>query len=206
MSNLLSQIGNKISYSISSWASDPKADEYAQQQAIQAQQDAETQERLNNAKNEAAANAKAKEEADAKAASMADRSQFRPQRAVSNTASGILKGFMQFIFTLIVLYGGHLAANQAIGYKIPFRILSFVYGCLFFFIEIPKMLIRRYAYQIRPPYYTYLPISTYQPNGDLETLFLGGFCYTEDDASELARAAVETLYKTAFEKSQIKTE
>jgi hypothetical protein len=68
------------------------------------------------------------------------------------------------------------------------------------------MLIRRYAYQIKPAYYTYLPLSTYEPNGDLEILFLGGFCYKEDAASQMARAAVETLYKTAFEKSQIKTE
>ena len=77
---------------------------------------------------------------------------------------------------------------------------------MFFFIQIPKMLISRYWYQIKPGYYTFLPISLYEPKGDLEVFFLGAFCYKEDTASQLARAAVETMYKTAFEKSQIKAE
>jgi hypothetical protein len=204
--NLFTQIGNKIQYSISKWASDPEADAYAKEQAKQQEQDAETQKRINEAKEKGESSSEARAESDAKAKELAERSEFKPQRATSNIAAGIIKGFMSLIFTLIVLYGGHLAANQAIGYKIPFRLLSFLYGCIFFFIEIPKMLIRRYWYQIKPPYYTYLPISTYVPNGDLEVLFLGGFCYKEDEASQMARATVETLYKTAFEKSQIKTE
>lgn len=204
--SLLTQVSNKIQYSISQWASDPEAEAYAKEQAKQRQHDAEAQERINQTKLESDKNFNEKAEADAKAKELAERSEFKPQRATSNIAAGIIKGFFQFIFTLIVLYGGHLAANEAIGYKIPFRILSFVYGCMFFFIQIPKMLISRYWYQIKPPYYTYLPISTYEPNGDLEVLFLGGFCYKEDEASTMARAAVEALYKTAFEKSQIKTE
>lgn len=204
--SFFTQIANKIQYSIAQVVNDPKADEYARQQAIQARQDAEARARQDaaNANASAAEKARIKAEADAKA--LSERSEFKPQRATGNVAAGIIKGFMSFILTLVILYGGHLAMNEAIGYKIPFRILSFAYGCLFFFIEIPKMLIRRYAYQMKPPYYTYFPISTYEPNGDLEVLFLGGFCYKEDEASQMARATVETLYKTAFEKTQIKTE
>ena len=204
--SLFTQIGNKIQYSIAQVVNDPKADEYARQQAIQAKQDAETRARQDaaNANASSAEKARLKAEEDAKA--LSERSEFKPVRATGNVAAGIIKGFMQFILTLIILYGGHLAANEAIGYKIPFRILSFAYGCLFFFIEIPKMLFRRYWYQIKPPYYTYFPLSTYEPKGDLEILFLGAFCYKEDEASQMARATVETLYKTAFEKSQIKTE
>jgi hypothetical protein len=204
--SLLTQVSNKIQYSISQWASDPEAEAYAKDKAKQDEQNAEVQERLKETKEKSDKAAAAKEESDAKAKDMADRSEFKPQRATSNIASGIIKIFMNLILTMVMLYGGHLAANEAIGYKIPFRILSFVYGCLFFFIEIPKMLIRRYWYQIKPAYYTYLPISTYEPMGDLEILFLGAFCYKENEASQMARAAVETLYKTGFEKSQIKTE
>lgn len=204
--SLLTQISNKLQYSIATAVSDPKADAYAKQQAIQAKQDAEANARKDAADANASAEEKKRKKASEDAKALAERSEFKPQRATSNIAAGIIKGFMQFILALVILYGGHLAANEAIGYKIPFRLLSFVYGCIFFFIEIPKMLIRRYWYQIKPPYYTYLPISTYEPNGDLEVLFLGGFCYKEDDASKLARSAVETMYKTAFEKSQIKTE
>lgn len=204
--SLFTQIGNKIQYSISKWASDPEAAAYAIQQAKQKQQDEEVQKRLAEAKAKSEEDAKAKAAADTETQSMAYRSEFKTGRATSNIALGILKGFTSLIFIVMILYGGHLAANNAIGYNVPFRILSFFYGCLFFFIEIPKMLIRRYAYQIKSLYYTYLPISTYQPNGDLETFFLGAFCYKEDDASQQARIAVETLYKTAFEKYQIKTE
>jgi hypothetical protein len=204
--SLLTQVSNKIQYSISQWASDPEAEAYAKDKAKQDEQDAETKKRIDEAKEKSDTAAIAKAEADAKAQEMADRSEFKAERATSNIASGIIKGFMSFILVLVILYGGHLAANEAIGYKVPFRVLSFVYGCLFFFIEIPKMLIRRYWYQIKPTYYTYFPLSTYEPNGDLEILFLGAFCYKEDDASQMARASIETLYKTAFEKSQIKTE
>jgi hypothetical protein len=204
--SLLTQVSNKIQYSISQWASDPEAETYAKDKAKQDEQNAETQKRIDEAKKESDTAASTKLEEEAKTKELAERSEFKPQRATGNVAAGIIRGFMSFILTLIILYGGHLAMNEAIGYKIPFRILSFAYGCLFFFIEIPKMLIRRYAYQIKPPYYTYFPISTYEPNGDLEILFLGAFCYKEDEASQMARATVETLYKTAFEKSQIKTE
>jgi len=204
--SVFTQIGNKIQYSIAQVVSDPKADEYARQQAIQARQDAEAKARRDAEYARASEQERARMKADADAKALSERSQFKPQRATGNVASGIIRGFMNFILTLVILYGGHLAMNEAIGYKIPFRILSFAYGCLFFFIEIPKMLIRRYAYQIKPPYYTYFPLSTYEPNGDLEILFVGPFCYKEDEASQMARATVETLYRTAFEKSQIKTE
>lgn len=204
--SLLTQISNKIQYNVSQWAADPEADAYAKQQAAQQIQDKEMQKRMAETKLKSEKEAKAKAASEAEAQSMADRSQFNPTRATSNVASGIIKGFMSLILTMVILYGGHLAANEAIGYNIPFRILSFLYGCIFFFIQIPKMLIRRYMYQIKPPYYTYLPLSTYEPNGDLEILFLGAFCYKEDQTSQMARAAVETLYRNAIEKSQIKTE
>jgi hypothetical protein len=94
MSGLLSKVTNKIQYNISQWAADPEADAYAKQQADQAQQDEETKARLDESVTKAAAEAKAKADADAKAAALEDRSQFKPKRAASNIASGILKGFM----------------------------------------------------------------------------------------------------------------
>jgi len=204
--SLLTQLSNKIQYLASQQLDDPEAEAYAKQQAAQAEHDEETKKRLEDEK------AKTKKQEDAKAKSkeqaqaLVDRSQFRPQRASSNIASGIIKGFTGLFLALFILYGGHLAANDTIGYSVPFRIVSFMYGCLLFFIEIPKMLIRRYWYNINPSYYSFLPISTYVPVGDLESFFLRGFCYTEDAASVAAKGAVDTLYKTAFEKTQIKTE
>jgi len=204
--SLLRQITNKINYDMSKVLNDPEADAYAKQQAIQAKQDAEVKAREDKEEAKAKIVSEAKAKADAKAKSLAERSSFSVGRAVRNTASGIITGFMSLILICFILYGGHLAANEAIGYKIPFRILSFIYGCVFFFFEIPKSFIRRYWYQIQIPYYSYLPLSTYQPVGDFETLLLGGFCYKENETSSAARSAVGTLYKSAFDKTQIKTE
>jgi len=203
--SILTQITNRVKYDLSKALNDPEVDAYAKQQEIQEKQDAEVKERKQKEEATAKKNSEAKAKAAEKAKVLTQRSTFSVKRALRNTASGILTGFMSLVLICFILYGGHLAANEAIGYKIPFRILSFIYGCIFFFIEIPKSFIRRYWYQIQIPYYSYFPLSTYQPVGDFETLFLGGFCYKEDEASNAARAAVEALYKTAFDKSQIKT-
>jgi len=95
--SLFRQIGNKINYTVSQWASDPNADAYAKQQALQAQQDAETQERLNRARSQASADAQARRDSENSNASLAERSQFKPGRAANKTASGILKGFRDLI-------------------------------------------------------------------------------------------------------------
>ena len=202
---ILTQISNRVNYDLSKALNDPEVDAYAKQQAIQARQDAEVKARKDKEEVTAKKNLDAKAKADANASSLAQRSTFSVKRALRNTASGILTGFLSLILICFILYGGHLAANEAIGYKIPFRILSFIYGCIFFFIEIPKSFIRRYWYQIQIPYYSYLPLSTYQPVGDFETILLGGFCYKENENSSAARSAVETLYKSAFDKTQITT-
>lgn len=203
--SILTQINNRVKYDLSKALNDPEVDAYAKQQAIQEKQDAEVKARKDKEDANVKKNLEAKAKSDAKAKSLAERSTFSVKRALRNTASGILTGFMSLVLICFILYGGHLAANEAIGYKIPFRILSFIYGCVFFFIEIPKSFIRRYWYQIQIPYYSYLPLSTYQPIGDFETLLLGGFCYKENESSSAARSAVETLYKSAFDKTQIKT-
>lgn len=204
--SLLTQISNKIQYTISEVVNDPKAEEYAKQKEIQEKHDAEVKAREKDAEKKAKEDAEKKAELDLEAKKLTERSEVNISKTSANIASEILTGFLIFLLIFFVLYGGHLAANDSIGYKIPFRILSFLYGCIFFFIEIPKMFIRTYYYNSIPKYYTFLPLSTYEPKSDLETIFYGWFCYKEDEFSTAARSAVDTLYKTAFDKSQIKTE
>jgi len=203
--SLLTQISNKVQYVASQTLNDPEAEAYAKQQAQQAEHDKEAKKRSSEAAAKVKAEAKAKEESDAKAQSLADRSEFKASRATSNIASGILTTLFSLLLTAIMLYAGHLAANEAIGYNVPFRLLSFFYGAIFFFIVIPKSLYQRFILKRSLDYFAFLPLSTYVPNGNFEKLFLGGFCYTENEASAVARATVDTLYKTAFDKSQIKT-
>jgi hypothetical protein len=204
MSGLFTQVVNKIQYKISEWASDPKAEEYARQQEAQAKQETDVQARKQTAAEQANVQAAANAVAAARARDLASRSQFSPARASSNIVNGILNGFMMLIYILIAMYGGHLAANEAIGYNLPFRLLSFIYGTIFFFIVIPMSLYNTYWLNILPKYYTYLPLSTYEPKSDLAILFLGGFCYKEDQIAIDARNKVAELYKVGFEKSQIK--
>lgn len=188
---------------ISQAVSDPEADAYARQQADQAAQDADTKNRIDEAKAQAEADAKVKTDAEEAAAELAERSEFKPKRAATSIASGVLKGFYSLFLFMFLLYGGHLAANQAIGYRVPFRIFMFVIGFLLSFYYIPKSLFDRYYTKINPPYYSFLPLSTYEPVGILQEIFLGAFCYKEDERSGAARAAVESLYLTGFNKSKV---
>jgi len=201
-SSITASLYNKAQYLLSKSISDPKADAYAKQQAEQAKQDAEMKKREEKAASDKAeSEAKAAKEAE-KAKALAARSRFDYKELISESAKKVLATFLSILLTLFLLYGGHLAANQAIGYKVPFRILSFIYGAIGAIYIIPMSLYKVYGKGETLPYYSFLPISTYVPNGTLEEIFLGGFCYQEDEASVAARSAVETLYSDAFKKSQ----
>jgi hypothetical protein len=204
--SLLRKISNKISYSIAKVLNDPEADAYGRQQEAQEAHDREVRQRQATDAAAATAAALAKTRSDQTAAKLEDRSQFRPGRAISNISNGILNMFFKFFMTVIMLYAGHLSANEAIGYNVPFRILSFIYGKLLFFYVIPRFLIRKYYYNISNINYAFLPVSTYVPATDAEKILLKPFCYKEDQHSTAEKAAVDLLYKTAFEKSQIKPE
>jgi hypothetical protein len=201
---LWTQFTNKIQYLSSQFLNDPDADAYAKQQADQKAQDAEAQQRLDDIKTKTEEDAKAKAIEDAKSADIVDRTKFIPSRVAGKIASGVLNGFLKFFLICIMLYGGHLAANDMIGYKYPFRVVSFFYGSLVFYFFIIKMIYQKYWLKKELHSYAFLPLSTYVPSGNLEKIFLGPFCYTEDDYSMSAAAAVKELYSKAFEKSQIK--
>ena len=93
-------------------------------------------------------------------------------------------------------------ANRDIGYSVPFRILSFVYGMIFSFYVIPKYLYDIYYKGETIPYYSILPIIKYLPVGNLEAFTIGAFCYQDDSESLAARAKVVSLYSEAFTKSK----
>jgi hypothetical protein len=199
--SLVTSLYNKVQYLASTQISDPEADAFAKQKAEQLKQDAETKKREEKAaKAKAEAEAKTLEEKEA-AANLASRSKFDSSQLIADSANGIIKATLILIAISILFYGGHLAANQAIGYGVPFRILSFIYGCLTAFYGIPMMIYKIYVKGETLQTYSFLPISTYVPNGTLESIFFGPFCYQENEASVAARAAVETLYSNAYKKS-----
>jgi len=177
---------------------DPEAEEYAKQQKIQEKQDSaaeqrEQEERDKKAK-EAAKEIAKKEEEDA----LARRSEFNAKRGLGSSASQILNILGSLVLVSFMLYGGYIAANAAIGYKNPFRILSFLYGAILFFYVIPKSFIDTYYFEKVQHFYAFLPLSTHVPKGNLENVFLYPFCYVEDQFSIEARKTVETLYANAL--------
>ena len=197
----LTSISNKIQYLISKSVSDPEAEAYAKQQAAQAVQDAAVQrQQVATAKTAAEAEAAATAEAEA-AASLVTRSKFNSKQLVTQVSNGILLAVARIIALCFALYGGHIAVNQAIGYNVPFRLLTFFYGMICSIWIVPKALYDIYWKGIKLPYYSFLPISTYVPNGDLQNIFIGPFCYTKDSSAIAARAAVVALYSDAFKRS-----
>ena len=205
MSLVLTKLANKINFHASKALDDPEAETYAKEQSIQLAQDKAVAERKLQANADAAKDSETKSQIDKKAKELQSRSQFSVFRATGQTATGILSIFGFFILAAVMMYSGHLVANKDIGYSSPFRVLSFLYGSLFFIYHIPMGLYDIYVNKKRLIYYSFLPLSTYQPSGDLEKFFLGPFCYTENQESQAAKMAVEALYSKAFQKSQIKT-
>ena len=192
---LLDNAMNKISYMINQSVSDPKADEYARQKKIQDEQDAEVAKRkaAQKAKDDAAAAAKTTSEA--AAASLVTRSKFNLGGVIRKSAQGSLLLIFILGAILFATYGGHLLANQSIGWSSPVRILMFFYGCLGSFYLVPKSLYDVYWLGNTLPYYTFLPLSTYLPQGDLQRIILGPFCYVDDASVQKARADVKALYE-----------
>jgi hypothetical protein len=202
MGNTLTLAVNKIQYQIYEYLKDPQAENHAKQLAIQKAQDKKVAE----AKAAAEKNKTEKEiknaEAKAEAEALALRSKFSsPQVFINKLLSNILSIFASLIIICLALYGGKLEANKAIGYGVPMRIVSFIYGALFFFIVIPKSLYDIYGLNKTIPDYAPLPIWKYVPNGWTEEIFFGPFSYVEDNNSKIAHQEIIHLYSDGFSKS-----
>ena len=198
---IFTSIYNKISYKFSQYFDDPDANAHAEEQAAQKQQDAEAKQRADaeakKAKQDADNSAKSQEDAK----SLNDRSSFSSSRAAGKISYGVWNILFSLIMFVLMIAGGYIAANEAIGYNAPFKILSFIYGALCFWFVIPRVLIKEYWYKIKPQYFTLLPLSTYKPASGIERFFLGPFCYEEDARVHAAKEAVELLYKNGYLKS-----
>jgi len=205
--SLLTSLYNKVQYLASKNLSDPNAEVYAKQQAEQIKQDKETRRR------EAVAASKeadklANDESDAAAAkALALRSKFDHKSLISDIATHALTGIIIAVVIILMGIGGYLAANQAIGYNNPFRILSFIYGCLAFFYVIPRSLYLIYGKGETLPSYALLPLYVYVPSSDINVKKTCNyiFCYQEDEASVKARSLIENLYSKVHAESLLPT-
>ena len=126
---------------------DPKAEEFARHKAEREAQkkaddirraEIEKSQLTEQQKKEATDALNAKEKAERE--SLATRSQFNITELIGNSSQGIIFHVKALLLLSFMIYGGHIAVNQAIGYNIPFRILTFIYGMLCSFFIVPKAL------------------------------------------------------------------
>lgn len=202
MGNTLTLAYNKVQYMVAKNLSDPEADNFAKQQAAQAAQDKVVADRKKAAD---AKNKKTEEQKKAEneaAMELQRKSQFStPKDFAAKTSDKIIAVFKSLLFTAVALYGGYISSNKAIGYNVPFRLLSFLYGALLWFIVIPLALIDIYYRKKVLPNYAFLPLSTHVPSNKFENFFIGAFCYKEDAASIAAKAEVMSQYEEGFSNS-----
>ena len=179
---------NKVQYQIDNYLKDPKAENHAKQ--LEKEQKLRiAAEKRKEALNESTAQLKVKSAKDrAEAEELARRSQFSsPQSFAGKVGSNMLSTFKTLVLVGFALYAGKIEANKAIGYSVPMRIVSFIYGALLFFIVIPRSLYEIYGLEKKIPDYAPLPIWNYVPNGWVEKIFFGLFSYVEDANSKAAR-------------------
>ncbi len=193
--SLLTQISNKIQYTISEAVSDPAAEAYAKQQEAQKKFNEDVKKREEQKKKEEEERAKKAAEDKLKAQDIKRRSEFNFSKLISDASSGILTAVIVIVILGLFLYGGHLAANQAIGYSVFGRLVAFFYGCLMSWYLVPKALYEIVWLDKRQPYYGFLPLYQYTPNGYFEQVLYGAVCYTPDDESRRARENLGYLYE-----------
>ena len=201
----LKQLYNKAINKLDKELDDPKAEEMAKRAEAQAKQEAEVAARLEK-EEKAKLKAEAKRlRAEEKAKALQERAEFNVGKTVRSASTNILNITLIIGLVMIALYGGHLAANNAIGYSPWMRVLMFFYGSLLSFIIIPKTLYEVYWLGQPNDYYTFLPLTTYVPQNRFEEIVFGPVCYEDSEKVRAARDAVKNLYErgSAFLKPQM---
>jgi hypothetical protein len=197
MGNTLSLVYNKLKYQVDKELRDPEADAYAKQQALQAEQDKAVADRKASAAAKASVDAKEAQEKKLEDEEKARKSKFSPVSHTSaKVAQNIFAVFSSLLLILLGLYAGSLSANKDIGYNIPFRIMSFIYGAILFPVIYIRMFIDMYR-GIKRPYYGFLPIWKYEPDGWVERIFWGPFSFVDDGGIGTAEQEVKDLYISA---------
>ena len=210
MGNTLTLLSNKVNHTIYTNLNDPEAEAYAKEQAKKAEQDKLVAER----KAVADANKAEKDKALAKKqeedAVKAERSTFKPIKHTGGlVAKKSIDMFWSLLVILLALYAGSISANKAIGYNIPFRLFSFLYGVILFPLVYIMLIIDMYRGTTKHMH-AFLPLMRYPqptwngemwngPSGWIERIFWGPFSYTDDGSVSLdaAREEVKNLYINA---------
>lgn len=187
--SIFSRINNLVSYNLYKATTNPDAKRFADEQnATRKQQEIAISKAT--AKKQAEEDAKKQQDANYKKATYST-SQF-----VKDVVKYTTLSFMIFIIILFAVYTGHLAANDAIGRSIPYRILYFIYGALFCIGVAPYYLIQRLRGRSIKSY-AILPIREGVVPSGIEGFFLSFISYLPDEESLAAKASWDVAIKAA---------
>ena len=113
------------------------------------------------------------------ASKKAEEEQFNIFRLISSTRDIATQVVTALFYIMICLVGGTLAANDAIGREVQYRILYFIYGFIFGPVVILYYLYRWFN-KDAPYIYRMLPIFTTEAESTLARMFFYPFTYKED--------------------------
>jgi hypothetical protein len=135
--------------------------------------DPEIQKRLQDGRNgvKLEDNSKAIEEKKKQAEQMAvakdqkEKAEFNPMRLFKKAGAGMFTAFWIALILAFAVLGGSLAANEAVVRPVPFKILYFAYGFLFFPVVITYFLFRYFLFNQAPYFASILiPLYEYDPS------------------------------------------
>lgn len=125
----------------------------------------------------------------------AERRKFNPARIVTKTVSGLTTGLIIAVVLAFALLGASIASNEAIVRPVSIRVVSWIYGFIFF---IPVILYAAVKYFYgKPPYFgAYLiPLYMYDPTTTEKKSFIEKLVWYKDDS--VLRHAMRTFQEAA---------
>ena len=184
MGDLLTRLYNYTQYKIFKATEDPAVTAFAQQQKAAAA-----------AATAAATAAKEKEAQQTEASTKAKQQKAKPS-FLRQVVSYTIGAFLIFLFLLFAIYTGHLAANDAIGRPIEYRILFFIYGAIFSVFVFPYYLIQKFRGQDVKSY-ALLPIREGDVPYGLEGFLWSLVSFIPDENYAAARRSYEHALRIA---------
>jgi hypothetical protein len=111
---------------------------------------------------------------------------FSPSRVTSRVSKALMISFFVALYIAAGLYGGSMAANDAIVRPTSIRILYFIFGFIFWLPVLIYFGVRTWGGH--PPHFaTFLPLYEYDPNTEAKTLLTSLFYYTDSPIIRLAK-------------------
>jgi hypothetical protein len=189
MGQLFTKTNNYIQYKIFKATDDPGATAFAKQQKAEA--DAAAAKVAKDTKV-----AEEKKKADEQQAKNLKKAQYSGKTFIGQIISYAITAFLIFLFILFALYTGHLAANDAIGRPVEYRILFFIYGALFSLFVFPYYIVQRFRGNIFKSY-AILPVREGPVPEGLEGFFLSFVSFMPDENYAAAKRAYEQALEIA---------